>query len=113
MNEFYIARYVKDLIMEEESIIVNINNKYKEIKNKILDSSYKLLEDIYYINMLDINKRLFNQKRLLVDIKMLDFCYYKLYISKEINDNTYKIISKKLISLTKMIYGWIKYGSKY
>lgn len=113
MNEFYIARYVKDLIIEEESIIVNINNKYKEIKNKILDSSYKLLEDIYYINMLDINKRLFNQKRLLVDIKMLDFCYYKLYISKEINDNTYKIISKKLISLTKMIYGWIKYGSKY
>jgi hypothetical protein len=113
MNEFYIARYVKDLIIEEESIIVNINNKYKEIKNKILDSSYKLLEDIYYINMLDINKRLFNQKRLLVDIKMLDFYYYKLYISKEINDNTYKIISKKLISLTKMIYGWIKYGSKY
>ena len=112
MSDFYIAEMVKLLIIEIEDILINVNNKYYTNKNRIIDNSYKLLEDIYLCNSLNKSKRINLQRKILVNIKMLDYYLYQLFKGKEISNSKYKYLSKKLITLTKMIYGWIKSDSR-
>lgn len=49
---------------------------------------------------------------MLVEVKLLDYYYYKLYTYKEISKDKYISISKKYITITKLIYGWIKSESR-
>ena len=58
--------------------------------------------------MLEINKRKNYQRKILVNIKMLDFYFYKLLKYKVINDNHYEKISKNIVTILKLTLGWMK-----
>ena len=93
-------------------ILQHSDNKYKITKNNIIDSNYKLLYYLYYTNTLERPKRIYIQRKMLVEVKLLDYYYYKLYTYKEISKDKYISISKKYITITKLIYGWIKSESR-
>ena len=91
-----------------EGIIYNLDNSFKDIKTRIINSMYDILENIYLCNMLEINKRKNYQRKILVNIKMLDFYFYKLNKNKVINEVHYIKISKNLVTILKLTLGWMK-----
>ena len=112
MSNFVLENKLKEIDIITDKIILNINNKYKTLKNSIIDSNYKLLYYLYYTNTLERPKRIYIQRKMLVEVKLLDYYYYKLYTYKEISKDKYISISKKYITITKLIYGWIKSESR-
>ena len=112
MSNFVLETKLKEIDIITDKIILNINNKYKTLKNNIIDSNYKLLYYLYYTNTLERPKRIYIQRKMLVEVKLLDYYYYKLYTYKEISKDKYMSISKKYITITKLIYGWIKSESR-
>ena len=112
MSNFVLENKIKEIDIITDKIILNINNKYKTTKNSIIDSNYKLLYYLYYTNTLERPKRIYIQRKMLVEVKLLDYYYYKLYTYKEISKDKYISISKKYITITKLIYGWIKSESR-
>ena len=112
MSSFVLENKLKEIDIIIDKIILNINNKYKTIKNNIMDSNYRLFYYLYYTNTLERPKRIYIQRKMLVEIKLLDLYFYKLYTYKEISKDKYIAISKKYITITKLIYGWIKSESR-
>ena len=53
MSNFVLETKLKEIDIITDKIILNINNKYKTIKNNIIDSNYKLLYYLYYTNTLE------------------------------------------------------------
>lgn len=105
MSNFVLETKLKEMDILLEKLVLNINNKYKVVKNKILDANYQLL---YYTNTLEKSKRIYIQRKMLVEIKLLDLYLYKLYKYQEITKEKYIFFSKRYITITKLIYGWIK-----
>ena len=91
-----------------EGIIYNLDNSFRDIKTRIINSMYDILENIYYCNMLEVNKRKNYQRKILVNIKMLDYYFYKLLKCKVITDNHYEKITKNLITILKLTLEWMK-----
>ncbi len=112
MSNFVLETKIKEIDMIVSNIVLNINNKYKIIKSNILEANYKLLYYLYYTNTLERSKRVYIQRKMLVEVKLLDYYFYKLYTYQEISKDKYQNISKKYITITKLIYGWIKSESR-
>ena len=79
MSSFVLETKLKEMDISLEKLVLNINNKYKVVKNKILDANYQLLYYLYYTNTLEKSKRIYIQRKMLVEIKLLDLYLYKLY----------------------------------
>ena len=47
MSDFVLENKLKEIDIITDKIIFNINNKYKTLKNNIIDSNYKLLYYLY------------------------------------------------------------------
>lgn len=98
--KLFINRYYK--------FIINLDNTYKSIKDIIIKNIYSILNDIYYCNLLEVNKRKNYQRKIIVNIKMLDFYFHQLYLYKVITKDHYNNISNNLVIILKLIYGWMK-----
>ena len=59
MSNFVLETKLKEIDIITDKIILNINNKYKTLKNNIIDSNYKLLYYLYYTNTLEKSKRIY------------------------------------------------------
>lgn len=112
MSNFVLETKLRKLDLLIDEVIINVNNKYKSLKNNIVDTNYKLIYNLYYTNTLESNKRIYTQRKMLIDVKMLDLFFYKLYKYNEISYSNYKNISRRYITVTKLIYGWIKSEDK-
>lgn len=85
-------------------ILDNYPHKYIELKNKLINSLFSMLEYAYLANnSLD---RLDNMKKCIVKLEMIDY-YLKLSYKKDIISKKYYIsISKHLIDINKLLIGW-------
>ena len=107
-DKLIIIKEYKLFINKYEKLVINLDNSYKDIKNRIINTMYEILEDIYYCNLLEINKRKNYQRKIIVKIKMLDYYFNKLLKYKLILDKHYEEISKRLMILLKLTLGWMK-----
>lgn len=105
-DNLIIARKAKKTIVFIEKNIFNFPNEHIILKNKIIESLYDILENIYRSNLTqDINCK----REIIVKIQMINF-YLKQSLDKEILTNKkFLTYSKHLNELHKMIYGWMKY----
>lgn len=78
-DKLILLKEYKLFINRYEKLVINLNNSYKDIKTRIINTMYNILEDIYYTNLLEINKRKNYQRKIIVNIKMLDY-YFINYI---------------------------------
>ena len=111
-NDFIIIKNIKLFIYSLDSIIVNIANRDKIIKDRLYNTSYNILYLVYRCNYNSENKKEY-YKDILSNISMIDFYIERCLKNKYINNKVCEKISKDLLKITKMIYGWIKSESKY
>ena len=71
MNDnLLIARSVRKTITYVEKNIYNFPNEYKVLKERIINSCYDILENVYRAN---INQNIDSKREALVQLKMLNF----------------------------------------
>ena len=101
-----IATTTRKTIRYIERNISNFPNKYLVLKNKIIESCYSILENIYRANIFqDIN----DKKEVVVSIQMLNF-YLEEALRKElINNKKFESYVNHLLELDKMVRSWFYY----
>lgn len=107
-DKLILLKEYKLFINRYEKLVINLNNSYKDIKTRIINTMYNILESIYYTNLLEINKRKNYQRKIIVKIKMLDYYFYKLYKDNIILEINYNKINNNLLTILKLVLGWMK-----
>ena len=107
-DKLILLKEYKLFINRYEKLVINLNNSYKDIKTRIINTMYNILEDIYYTNLLEINKRKNYQRKIIVKIKMLDYYFYTLYKDNIILEINYNKINNNLLTILKLVLGWMK-----
>lgn len=96
----------KRTILYIDKFLDNFPNRYMEIKWNISKYLDEVLECMYLANN-DYDKDM-NKNLCIIKIEMIDFYMMKSYKKGIISKKKYESISKHLIEIVKMIYGWKK-----
>ena len=106
-EKFKVINYIRNLLVVIDNELDNFPKKDIEIKNRIRNNSYDLLEIVYYAN--NIQDKL--QKKNMLDqaiakIKILDFLINLCYDKKIINTKKYIKFGNKMDEIIKYLIGW-------
>ena len=106
-EKFKVINYIRNLLVVIDNELDNFPKKDIEIKNRIRNNSYDLLEIVYYAN--NIQDKL--QKKNMLDqaiakIKILDFLINLCYAKKIINTKKYIKFGNKMDEIIKYLIGW-------
>lgn len=100
-DKLMLAKKAKKTIENIIKITDNYPHKYIEIKSKIVNTCFELLETIYVSNIDNSNK-----KYIVPKLKMLDY-YLKISYKKDIiSKRKYEVVSNYLLELVRMVNGW-------
>ncbi len=113
MKELLIITNIKKTYLYFDKLLINYPTKELEIKIKIKELIYSLLELSYQANNEDRNeKRLYFQKEMITKIKLLDFMINTSYDKKAITKKQLLTIGKHLTNINILIRAWIKSDEK-
>lgn len=108
-EKFQVINLIRKLILAIDKELNNFPKKDIELKNKIRNNSYDLLELSYEANT---TSYIYNKKRLLekiiAKIKVLDFLLNLCYDKIIINNKKYIKFGKIMDDITKYTIGWMK-----
>ena len=108
-EKFKIIQYIRELIINIDNNLNNFPKKDIEIKNRIRNTSYDLLEIAYEANTIqdrDEKRRLL--EKLIAKLKIIDFLLNICYDNKIINSKKYLKFGEKIDDISKFTVGWIK-----
>lgn len=106
-DKLMIATKYKKTIDYIHKITDNYPHNELELKSRIINNTYDILEYIYITN---INKE--KGKLIIPKIKMLDYYMMISYKKNIITKRKYEVISNYLLEIIKMLYGWLNEKSK-
>ena len=105
-DNLLIARNVRKTIEYVEKNIYNFPNEYKVLKERIINSCYDILENVYRAN---VNQKREYKDEVLVQIRMLNF-YLKQALDKElISKKKFLSYGRHLEQIHNMVYSWCGY----
>lgn len=108
-EKFKIIQYIRELIINIDNNLNNFPKKDIELKNRIRNASYDLLEIAYEANTIqdrDEKRRLL--EKLIAKLKIIDFLLNICYDNKIINSKKYLKFGEKIDDISKFTVGWIK-----
>ena len=97
---------MKQFIMSLDDIIVNYPRKENVIKDRLFNDSLDILYLIYKANYSKDRRNI--QIEILSKISMLDFYLERSLKNKCISEKQCLKNSNQLLTITKMVHGWIK-----
>lgn len=108
-EKFKVINFIRELIIYVDKYMINFPKKDIEIKNKLKNESYELLELGYKAN---ITSNVPRKRDLLEDIitkiKVIDFLLNLCYDKQIINSKRYVKFGEKLDDILKYTLGWQK-----
>ena len=105
-ENFIIARQTRKTLRYIEKNTENFSNKYIILRNRIIDSCYRILESVYRANVF---QDLSDKKEAVVQIQMLNFYLEEALRKNIISDKKFLKYSSHIIELDKMIRAWFNY----
>ena len=107
-DKLKVIELIKEMIYSIDKYFVNFPNKEKELKAKIINSSYDLLSISYEANITtDLKRKLELQEKAFALIKLLDFLINICYEKQIINSKRYFKFGESFESIVKYYTGWI------
>lgn len=108
-EKFKIIQYIRELIVNIDNNLDNFPKKDIELKNRIRNISYVLLELAYEANTVaDNDKKLELLYKLIAKLKLTDFLINLCYDKQIINQKRYLKFGEKIDDISKFTAGWIK-----
>ncbi len=108
-DNLIIARSARKTLRYIEKNTENFPNKYIVLKNRIIDSCYKVLEYIYRAN---IFQNIDYKKEIIVQIQMLNFYIEEAYNKDILSSKKFASYASYLIEIDKMVRAWFNYEKK-
>ena len=108
-EKFKVIQFIRELLTYIDKSLDNFPKKDIEIKNRIRNASFDLLELAYEANSaeeMDEKKKLLN--KIIAKIKVLDFLLNLCYEKQIINGKRYVKFGEKMDDILKYTMGWIK-----
>lgn len=109
-DKFIIAKYIKEFILILDDYLLNYPKKYFELRNRLVNDSYLLLELVYLANYSKDNDRKNIQLKALMKVNIIDFYIEESYKKKIISEKQSIRISNLLMNINKMLYKWMQDG---
>ena len=108
-EKFKVINFIRELIVYIDKYLTNFPKKEIEIKNRIRNESYDLLELSYKANIIrDDNKKIELIEDVIAKIKVIDFLLNLCYDKQIINNKKYVKFGEKLDDILKYALGWKK-----
>lgn len=108
-EKFKIIQYIRELIICIDNELDNFPKKDIELKNRIRNISYDLLEIAYEANMeKDKDKKQNLLRKLVGKLKVTDFLINMCYDKQIINNKKYLKFGGRIDDISKFTAGWIK-----
>ena len=106
-EKFKIINFIRELIVYIDRHMDNFPRKEIEIKNRIRNISFDLLEIAYTANETKENKENYINQ-IIAKVKVLDFLFNLCYEKQIINYKRYIKFGEKLDDILKYTIGWKK-----
>lgn len=106
-EKFQVINFIRELVVYIDKHMENFPRKEIEIKNRIRNTSYDLLEVAYMANITSQNKE-FYIEQIIVKVKIIDFLLNICYDKQIINYKRYVKFGEKLDDILKYTIGWKK-----
>ena len=107
-EDFRLIKNMKKFIISLDDCIINFPKSEKVLKDSIYKTSYEILENIYYANL--VSDKTLIQKQVVSKLSMLDFYFEFSFKKKYISEKNCNHYCNEIFMLSKMTYGWIKNG---
>ena len=108
-EKFKIIQFSRELIIALENHLDNFPRKDIELKNRIKNVSYDILENLYIVNTItNGEERLSVLYHIIAKLKLLDCLLNLCYDKQIINSKRYIKFGEKMDDILKYINGWIK-----
>ena len=108
-EKFKIIDFIRQLIVNIDSNLDNFPKKDIELKNRIRNNGYDLLEIAYKANVTKDNE--YKEKlleELIAKVKVIDFLLNLCYDKQIINNKKYIKFGERMDDILKYTLGWIK-----
>ena len=108
-EKFKVINFIRELIVTIDKELSNFPKKDIELKNRIRNNSYDILELSYEANTTsNIENKEILLEKIIAKIKILDFLLNLCYDKMIINNKKYIKFGKKTEDIIKYTIGWIK-----
>lgn len=108
-EKFRVIQFSRELINAIENHLDNFPKKDIELKNRIKNISYDILENLYIANTIEkTEKKISILYHTIAKLKLLDCLLNLCYDKKIINSKRYVKFGEKMDDILKYISGWIK-----
>lgn len=107
-EKFKVINYIRNLVLNVDNNLENFPKKDIEIKNRIRNASYDMLELAYLVNTSTDNDRIHLIEKIVAKIKVIDFLLNMCYDKKIINSKKYVKFGESLDNIIKYLIGWKK-----
>ena len=108
-EKFKIIQFIRELIINIDNNLDNFPKKDIELKNRIRNISYDLLEIAYEANTIkDREEKINLLYKLVAKLKVIDFLLNICYDKEIINQKRYFKFGEKIDDIAKFTVGWLK-----
>ena len=108
-EKFKVINFIRELIIYIDKNLENFPRKEIEIKNRIRNISYELLELAYMANITKYDKNKYIEE-IIAKVKVLDFLLNLCYDKQIINSKRYVKFGEKLQNLSSIIRNAVIYA---
>lgn len=108
-EKFKVIEYIRILVLNIDKNMDNFPRKDIEIKNRIRNNSYDLLEIAYEANSVEnVQRKKELLEKAIAKIKIIDFLLNLCYDKQIINQKRYFKFGETMDDIIKYINGWYK-----
>lgn len=109
-EKFKVLQYIRELISRIDKELENIPKKEIELKNRIRNNTYDILEIAYEANSVeDIILKKSLLLKIVAKIKVIDFLLNLCFEKQIITEKKYFKLTQKIDDIVKYTMGWLKY----
>lgn len=103
-NNFKISKYIKEFILKLDDYLINYPRREFELRNRLVNDSYELLELVYLANYSKLDERKSIQIKCMMKINIIDFYLEISFKKRIISERQLKKLSNDLLNINKMMY---------
>lgn len=108
-EKFKLINFIRELISYIDKNLDNFPKKDIELKNRIRNTSYDLLEIAYIANTsMNVEYKIELIEKIIAKVKIIDFLLNMCYDKQIINSKRYFKFGEKLDDIIKYANGWKK-----